>query len=228
MGKLGSCWPHTGRDQCLLNNTELVRKNFFLLKVPLECFQTRRVLQRTRNRMRAAKSAFRQMREACLKHLYALKGETDTFSCQGGAPRSLNSSPPQVPWFPSCTFPLSSSIGTVPWNQPQAKEDSWPRLLGEAFLTEGEQMWPSSYHLFETLATDRKHKLQILLPFLFSFIIQVFSEHYNRHEGENNGIFKTQSVQSIIYETRTLSLRKKKQTFKINLILRLKIKTKST
>lgn len=114
MGKLGSCWPHAGRDQCLLNNTELVRKNFFLLKVPLECFQTRRVLQRTRNRMRAAKSAFRQMREACMKHLYVLKGETDTFSCQGGAPRSLSSSPPQVPWFPSSTFPLSSSIGTVP------------------------------------------------------------------------------------------------------------------
>lgn len=44
---VGSWIPagHAGTDQCLLNNTELVRKNFFfLLQLTLEGLQTRRVL----------------------------------------------------------------------------------------------------------------------------------------------------------------------------------------
>lgn len=101
---VGSWIPagHAGTDQCLLNNTELVRKNFFfLLQLTLEGLQTRRVLHEN-NQNEEWEVCFQieeggkkppRKQESEARHLYTLKGfqildrslRTDAVPRQGGA-----------------------------------------------------------------------------------------------------------------------------------------------
>lgn len=54
LGKLGCCWPCGERTVFAQQHRVGKEKMFFLLKLTLECCQTRRELHRTSNRMRDA------------------------------------------------------------------------------------------------------------------------------------------------------------------------------
>lgn len=186
---------------------------FFLLKLSLECRQTRRDLHRTSNRMRDAFRQWAKHTQSIFMPWRETGYQTEEFELTHTPARKRTVLPHRYLYSLLAPSLLLPPQAPTPWKQLQAEDLLAACCRSPGLPTEAGQVWLPPLPLWNLPHRQKKTQTSNTITFFFFYSLSSFMFVQNTligMKGKIMAFFKTQPVQSIIHETRPLFLRGKK------------------